>query len=228
MYNCSLQRQRKCAFMRDSELARSLLDVTHSLYSEINMNSKALLGKKIAVIATDGFEQSELTEPKRLLESAGADVDVIAPEGDIIKGWDKKQWGENVKVDLHFDGVDASSYDALVIPGGVINPDKLRMNKSAVDFIRQFAAAGKTIAAICHGPQMLIEADLVRDRQLTSWPSLQTDLRNAGASWSDREVVSDGNLITSRKPEDIPAFVAALSATLTNGSQTRGGARAKV
>jgi protease I len=183
------------------------------------MKTKYLRGRKIAVIATDGFEQSELTEPKRMLEEAGASVDVISPEGAQITGWNHKDWGDDVKVDFHFDDADERNYDALVIPGGVINPDKLRLVRAAVDFIRQFAAAGKPIAAICHGPQMLIEADLVRGRQVTSWPSLQTDLRNAGAQWHDREVVVDGNVITSRKPGDIPAFVDALGAILASGHE---------
>jgi protease I len=185
------------------------------------MDTKKLQHIKIAIIATDGFEQSELTEPKRLLEKAGAAVDVIAPEGDDIEGWEHADWGGKVKVDVTLDKADASRYDAIVIPGGVINPDKLRLDRRAIDFIRQFAAQSKPIAAICHGPQMLIEADLVRGRQVTSWPSLQTDLKNAGAQWHDREVVLDGNLITSRKPDDIPAFVAALSSTLALQEQRK-------
>jgi protease I len=174
----------------------------------------SLQQQRIAIIATDGFEQSELEEPKRQLEQSGAKVDVIAPHGNAIKGWDMKQWGRDVRVDKTFAQANAADYDALVIPGGVINPDKLRLEHSAVEFIRQFAAQEKPIAAICHGPQMLIEAGLVQGRQLTSWPSLRTDLTNAGAKWVDREVVQDDTLITSRKPDDIPAFVSTLQNTL--------------
>ena len=184
------------------------------------MQDSSLSNVKIAIVATNGFEQSELGEPKRLLEAAGASVDVIAPEGGTITGWKQNNWGEQVTVDKTVDLANASDYDALVIPGGVINPDKLRLDHRAVNLIRQFAAQHKPIAAICHGPQMLIEADLVRNRQVTSWPSLQTDLRNAGAQWQDREVIRDGTLITSRKPDDIPVFVAALIATLASGADT--------
>ncbi len=180
------------------------------------MQDSTLCNVKIAIVATNGFEQSELGEPKRLLEAAGARVDVIAPEGGTITGWKHNNWGDQVKVDKTIDLAKAGDYDALVIPGGVINPDKLRLDRRAVNFIRQFAGQHKPIAAICHGPQMLIEADLVRDREVTSWPSLQTDLKNAGAQWHDQEVVRDGTLITSRKPEDIPVFVAALIAALAS------------
>lgn len=189
------------------------------------MRDCTLANVNIAIVATNGFEQSELGEPKRLLEAAGANVDVIAPESGTITGWKHNNWGDEVKVDKTVDLASAGDYDALVIPGGVINPDKLRLDRGAVNFIRQFAAQHKPIAAICHGPQMLIEADLVRGRQVTSWPSLQTDLKNAGAQWHDQEVVTDevvrdGALITSRKPEDIPVFVAALIATLVSGADT--------
>ena len=172
------------------------------------MNSrKPLSGKKIAALATDGFEYSELTEPKRMLEEAGATVDVIAP-GDAkqIKGWKVSNWGDAVKVDRPLDQAEAEDYQALLLPGGVMNPDKLRLKAEAISFVRAFGDAGKPIAAICHGPWTLIDADQVKGRTMTSWPSLQHDLENAGARWEDREVVRDGNLITSRKPEDIPAF----------------------
>lgn len=175
------------------------------------MSKQNLNGRKVAVLATDGFEQSELTEPKRLLEEAGATVHVIAPDGaSAIKGWDKKDWGDSIKVDAPLEGASASDYDALVLPGGVINPDKLRINAEAIALIKAFAAANKPIAAICHGPWTLINAELVDGRKLTSWPSLQADLENAGAQWQDSEVVHDGNLITSRKPDDIPAFARTL------------------
>jgi protease I len=174
-----------------------------------------LNGKRVAILATDGFEQSELQEPKRLLESWGAKVSVIAP-GDAgqIRGWKDKDWGDSVPVDQPLDGADAASYDALVLPGGVINPDKLRTQAPAVDFIKAFATAGKPVAAICHGPWLLVESGLAKGRKVTSWPSLKTDLGNAGAEWTDAEVVVDGGLITSRKPGDIPAFADAVAKAL--------------
>lgn len=172
--------------------------------------AQTLAGKTVAILATDGFEQSELTEPKRLLEEAGASVDVIAPKAGSIRGWDKKDWGKEVAVDKALADADAGSYDALVLPGGVINPDTLRMDQDAVGFIKACFDGGKPVAAICHGPWTLIEADLVEGRNVTSWPSLRKDLENAGATWEDSEVVEDGGLITSRKPDDIPAFTNAV------------------
>jgi protease I len=173
--------------------------------------SEKLNGRRVAVLATDGFEQSELTEPKRLLEVAGAHVDVIAPAGATqIKGWDKKNWGDPVNVDVALKDARPENYDALVLPGGVMNPDKLRLEPDAIAFIARFGASGKPLAAICHGPWTLIDAGLVKGRKLTSWPSLRKDLENAGAQWEDSEVVRDGHLITSRKPDDIPAFSDAL------------------
>jgi len=170
--------------------------------------SKQLDGKRIAILATDGFEQVELTEPKKNLEKAGAKVMVlsVAKTPKEIKGWDKTDWGDKVKVDGLASEANPSDFDALVLPGGQINPDKLRMDQDAVSFVKRFAQTGKTIAAICHGPWMLVEADLVRGKTATSWPSVHTDLKNAGANWVDKEVVQDGQFITSRKPEDIPAF----------------------
>jgi protease I len=175
------------------------------------MADNTLQGRRIAVLATDGFEQAELTEPKRLLEQAGAKVDVIAP-GDAkeIKGWDVKDWGDTVPVDVPLAKAEVGTYDALVLPGGVLNPDNLRMDEQAVALVKTFAQADKPIAAICHGPWTLINAGLVKGKKLTSWPSLKTDLGNAGAQWEDSQVVQDGNLITSRKPDDIPAFTEAL------------------
>jgi protease I len=178
---------------------------------EIAMASSSLRGRSIAVLATDGFEYSELTEPKRLLEEAGAEVRVIAPgEAGQIKGWKGGDWAGGVPVDLALADADSANFDALVLPGGVMNPDKLRTQPAAVALVQAFAKAGKPVAAICHGPWTLINAGLVKGRKLTSWPSLRTDLENAGATWEDREVVRDGNLITSRKPDDIPAFTNAL------------------
>jgi len=171
------------------------------------MAANNLRGRKIAILATNGFEQSELFDPKRLLEEAGAKVDVISPGGDKqIKAWNKTDWGKSIDVDVQLDQADAGGYDALVLPGGVINPDKLRLEKGAISLIKAFGDAGKPIAAICHGPWTLINAGLVKGKQVTSWPSLQTDLENAGAKWSDKQVVRDGQLITSRKPDDILAF----------------------
>src|ERR1700761_8890318 len=170
--------------------------------------SKQLDGKRIAILATDGFEQVELTEPKKNLEKAGAKVMVlsVAKTPKEIKGWDKTDWGDKVKVDGLASEANPSDFDALVLPGGQINPDKLRMDQDAVSFVKRFAQTGKTIAAICHGPWMLVEADLVRGKTATSWPSVHTDLKNAGAIGVGREAVQEGHFITSRKPEDIPAF----------------------
>jgi len=167
-----------------------------------------LAGKRIAILATDGFEQTELTEPHRALLAAGAEVHIVAPKGGQIQGMQHHDKGDKVAVDRQLDQVEASAYAALVLPGGVANPDALRVNQRAVDFVRAFAAAGKPIAAICHGPWTLIEADAVQGRTMTSWPSLKTDLRNAGAEWVDREVVVDRGLVTSRNPDDLPAFCA--------------------
>ncbi|WP_201312986.1 type 1 glutamine amidotransferase domain-containing protein [Dyella sp. EPa41] len=175
------------------------------------MNQSQLNGRKVAMLATDGFEQSELTEPKRLLEQAGAQVTVIAP-GDRaeITGWNMKDWGDKVKVDQPLDKARAEEFDALVLPGGVMNPDKLRQIPEAITFVQAFSRMKKPIAAICHGPWTLIDAGLVKGRKMTSWPSLKVDLENAGAHWVDEEVVADGQIITSRKPGDIPAFASAV------------------
>lgn len=169
--------------------------------------AERLKGKQIAILATHGFEQSELTEPKRLLEAEGARVSVVSPAKEAtIKGWKEKNWGDAVAVDIPLDEADPSGFDALVLPGGVINPDTLRTDDAVLSFIRSVDEAGKPVAAICHGPWLLINSGLADGRQLTSWPSLQQDLANAGANWRDAEVVVDGNVITSRKPDDIPAF----------------------
>ena len=167
-----------------------------------------LTGKRIAILATDGFEQTELTEPRKALIAAGASVEIVAPQAGRIQGMRRHDKGDRIMVDKQLDQADADAYEALVLPGGVANPDSLRMNERAVGFVRAFAASGKPIAAICHGPRTLIEADAVRGRTVTSWPSLKTDLRNAGAEWVDREVVVDHGLVTSRNPDDLPAFCA--------------------
>jgi protease I len=166
--------------------------------------------KRIAILATDGFEQSELMEPRQRLKDAGYTVEVVSPAEGQIRGWKHKEWGDTVPVDVPLSQASPDNYDALVLPGGVINPDRLRMQPEAVDFVRAFDRAGKTVAAICHGPWLLVESGIAKGRQVTSWPSLHTDLENAGARWKDAEVVTDGNVITSRKPEDIPAFTRAV------------------
>jgi protease I len=168
--------------------------------------SGQLNGKRVAILVTDGFEQVEMTEPRKALEDAGARTDLVSPARGKVKGWQHTKWGDEFPVDVPLDAARPDDYDALVLPGGVMNPDKLRMNDAAVHFVRAFFEEGKPVAAICHGPWTLIEADVVRGRTMTSWPSLQTDLKNAGANWVDREVVTDNGLVTSRKPDDLPAF----------------------
>jgi protease I len=167
---------------------------------------KNLNGKRVAILATNGVEQSELLEPRKSLLDAGARVEVISPESGKIKAWNLKDWGEEIPVDIELNQAKADDYDALMLPGGVMNPDKLRVNADAVRFVRHFVETGKPIAAICHGPWTLIEAGGVKGKTMTSWPSLRTDLTNAGAKWVDQEVVTDKGLVTSRKPDDIPAF----------------------
>lgn len=168
--------------------------------------AQVLSGKRIAILATDGFEQSELTEPKKALEGAGAKVDVIAPHGGRIQGMQHHEKGDACPVDRTLDQAKPAEYDALMLPGGVANPDQLRTDPRAVSFARDFFESKKPVAAICHGPWTLVEADVVRGRKVTSWPSLKTDLKNAGAEWVDQPVVTDRGLVTSRKPDDLPAF----------------------
>ena len=177
----------------------------------------SLKGKKIAFLATDGFEQVELTEPRKALDDAGATTVVISPKRGEIKGWEFKDWGDTITVDKVLDDANPNEYDALVLPGGVINPDNLRMEPKAVNFGRQFVATGKTVAAICHGPWTLLEAGALKGKTVTSWPSLKTDLKNAGATWVDQDVVKDGNFIFSRKPDDIPAFSKAIIESVSQG-----------
>ncbi|MES2303259.1 MAG: type 1 glutamine amidotransferase domain-containing protein [Pseudomonadota bacterium] len=166
--------------------------------------------KRVLILATNGFEQSELMDPKKALEDAGIETVVASIEPGSIKGWKDKNWGDSVKVDATLDQVSAEDFDALLLPGGQMNPDILRMNDDAIDLINDFDDAGKTIAAICHAPWLLAEADILDGRTVTGWPSIHTDLANAGADVVDQEVVIDGNFITSRKPDDIPAFSQAL------------------
>lgn len=165
-----------------------------------------LRNKRVAVLVDNGFEQSELFEPKRALEDAGARVDIVSPQSGAVKGWDQKNWGQEIAVDRGVDEAKADEYDALLLPGGVMNPDRLRTNQAAVRFVKGFVDTHKPIAAICHGPWTLIEAGAAKGRKMTSWPSLATDLRNAGAQWVDEPCVVDNGLVTSRKPDDIPAF----------------------
>jgi protease I len=162
---------------------------------------------KVAVLVAKGFEQVEFTEPVNALKESGATVHVVSPEKDKVKAWDKTDWGKEFNVDVTIDEAHARDYDALLLPGGVINPDKLRMNKKAVDFVKYFVQNGKPVAAICHGPWTLIETGLMRGKKVTSYESLKTDLINAGAEWVDEEVVVDNGIVTSRQPDDIPAFI---------------------
>lgn len=169
-------------------------------------NNDRLNGKKIAILATIGFEQSEFEKPREALEDAGADTEFISPESGEVHAWNEDDFGDTFEVDVKLEDANPEDYDGLLLPGGVMNPDKLRLEPKAVEFVRAFFAAGKPVAAICHGPQLLIEADVVRGRKMTSYPSVKKDLMNAGANWVDEEVVVDNGLVTSRKPADIPAF----------------------
>lgn len=165
-----------------------------------------LEGKKIALLVANGFEQVELTGPKEALEKAGAEALIVSIEKEKVKAWDQTDWGDEFRVDMPIEEASAQDFDGIVLPGGQLNPDFLRVNEKAVQFVKDFAGQDKPIAAICHGPWTLIEADLVKNKKMTSYPSIQTDLKNAGANWVDEEVVIDNGLITSRKPDDIPAF----------------------
>lgn len=170
------------------------------------MEKERLAGKKVAILATNGFEFDELTLPRKALEQAGAKVSIVSLEEGEIKGWKNGNWAGAVHVDLTLDKASADDFEALMLPGGPMNPDKLRLSAEAIDFVRKFNSSKKPIAAICHAPSLLIEADILRNRQVTSWPSIRTDLINAGAQWVNAEVVVDEGLVTSRKPADIPAF----------------------
>jgi protease I len=163
-------------------------------------------GKKVAILVTDGFEQVEMTEPRRALDEAGAETVLVSPKDGRVKGWRHTDWGDEFPVDRPLASARADDFDALLLPGGVMNPDHLRQDPQAVSFVRDFFEAKKPVAAICHGPWMLVEADVVDGRKVTSWPSIQTDLKNAGAQWVDQAVVTDQGLVTSRNPDDIPAF----------------------
>lgn len=180
-----------------------------------------LSGKRVAILATDGFEQVELTEPMKALKQAGARAEVVAPKSGEIQGFNHHDKGQTIPVDHTLEQVQGEDFDALVLPGGVINPDALRLEPAAIDFIRHFVEASKPIAAICHGPWTLINAGGVKGRRMTSWPSLEADLRNAGADWMDRSVVVDRGMVTSRKPEDLPDFCAAMVEEISEGPHMR-------
>ncbi|HTZ46453.1 MAG TPA: type 1 glutamine amidotransferase domain-containing protein [Verrucomicrobiae bacterium] len=166
----------------------------------------SLNGTKVAILVTDGFEQDELVLPRRALDEAGAQTKVVSPKAGKVKGWKHVDWGDSVTVDLQLDHAKPDEFDALLLPGGVMSPDKLRMEPKAVEFVKAFFNAGKPVAAICHGPWTIIEAGVAEGRKIASWPSLKTDLKNAGAEWIDREAVIDGKLVSARKPDDIPSF----------------------
>jgi protease I len=165
-----------------------------------------IAGMKVAILIEDGFEQVEMVEPRKALDQAGAETSVVSPRNEHVRAWNFTEWGDNFPVDVALDRARPDDFDALLLPGGVINPDKLRMQPKAVAFAKAFFDAGKPVAAICHGPWTVIETGAARGRRIASWPSLKTDLRNAGAEWMDQEAVVDGNLVSSRKPDDIPAF----------------------
>lgn len=182
---------------------------------------KDLTGKKIAILATDGFEKSELIEPRDRLSDAGAEVEIVSLERGSIRSWKIKDWDEEVPVDRTVDKVTVSDYDALVLPGGQINPDLLRVDEHAMAFVRGFIKSGKTVAAICHGPWLLIEADAVRGLKATSYPSVRTDMVNAGANWVDEEVVCDSGIVTSRNPDDLPAFCEKIAEEVQEGRHAK-------
>jgi protease I len=178
-------------------------------------------GKRVAILVAKGFEEVELTEPRKALDAEGARTEIVSPEDGTVKAWATTEWGAEYKVDRKLDAASADDYDALLLPGGVMNPDHLRMNEKAVSFARAFVDSGKPIAAICHGPWLLAEADAVRGREMTSFPSISTDLKNAGAKWVDKEVTVDNGIVTSRKPDDIPAFNRKMIEEFGEGRHTR-------
>ena len=167
---------------------------------------KPLNGKKVAILVADGFEQVELTEPRKALDEAGAKTSIVSPSKGKVKGWQHTEWGDEMPVDVPLGQAKAEEFDALLLPGGVMNPDHLRRDPQVQRFVKAFFDAGKPVAAICHGPWTLIDAGVAKGRKMTSYETIQMDLKNAGVNWVDQEVVVDGNLVTSRKPDDIPAF----------------------
>lgn len=188
---------------------------------ETSMAQQELKGQRVAALLTDGVEQVELTEPMKALQEAGAEVKIVALKSGKVKAWDFDHWGEEFDVDLTIDHANPNDFQALLLPGGVMNPDTLRMNEKAVQFVRQMVRSGKPVASICHGPWMLVEADVVEGRTLTSYPSLQTDIRNAGGKWVDQEVVVDQGIVTSRNPNDLPAFIRKMIEEFREGDHDR-------
>jgi protease I len=179
-----------------------------------------LKGKTVAILTENGFEEVELTSPKEALEEAGATVHIVSPQKNKVRGWNHDHWSIELSVDKNLSDAKADDYDALMLPGGVLNPDKLRRNKEAIEFAKDFLETGKPIAAICHGPQLLIETNLLEGRDMTSFPSVQTDLKNAGVNWHDREVIVDNGLVTSRSPEDLKAFNKKMIEEIAEGIHT--------
>jgi protease I len=177
---------------------------------------------KVAILVSDGFEQQELTGPREALDAAGANTMIVSPNDGQVNGWDHYDKADMFPVDVPLAEANAANFDALLLPGGVANPDQLRMNPEAVQFVRDFFDSGKPVAVICHGPWTLIEAGVVKGRKMTSWPSVKTDLINAGAEWVDEEVVVDNGLVSSRKPDDIPAFNRKMIEEFAEGTHTRG------
>ncbi len=192
--------------------------------TDTKQSGTRLDGLKVAILVTDGFEQAEMTEPRRALDEAGATTKIVSPREGQVQGWKHYDHADRFAVDMRLAEANGAEFDALLLPGGVANPDQLRTVPEAVAFVRSFVDAGKPIAAICHGPWTLIEADAVRGRTMTSWPSLRTDLTNAGAQWVDREVVADEGLVTSRRPDDIPAFNAKMIEEFAEGPHAPAGA----
>src|SRR5689334_20483235 len=170
------------------------------------MAEQSLIGLRVAILVTEGFEQVEMVEPRKALDAAGAQTALVSPKDGSVRAWNHKEWGDVFDVDLPLAQARPEDFHALLLPGGVMNPDKLRMQPRAVALVKAFFDMGKPVAVICHGPWTVIEAGAARGRRIASWPSLKTDLRNAGAEWMDQEVIVDGNLVSSRKPDDIPAF----------------------
>jgi protease I len=189
------------------------------------MAKKDLTGKRVAILVDEGFEQVELIKPRKALDKIGAKTEIVSPQEGQVRGWNVKKWGKFVPVDIPLNSADPANYDALLLPGGVMNPDKLRMNPKAVEFVKHFFDSGKPVASICHGPWMVVEAGAASGRTLTSWPSLQTDIRNAGGVWIDQEVVTDQRLVTSRNPDDIKAFNKKMIEEFAEGQQVGLGER---
>ena len=183
-----------------------------------------LTGKRVAILSENGFEEIELTSPKKALEEAGAKVDIVSAQKEKIKAWDHDHWSIELDVDVNLDDAKSENYDALMIPGGVLNPDQMRLHTNYIHFAEEFLEAGKPVAAICHGPQLLIETGMISGREMTSFPSIKTDLINAGVSWQDKEVVTDNGLVTSRSPKDLEAFNKKMIEEIAEGKHASRGA----